>query len=46
MLAANGVTSVSKKFPAKQAPASERNAQGLTMVDLSLIYEVKYTSDQ
>lgn len=46
VLAANGVTSVSKKFPAKQAPASERNAQGLTMVDLSLIYEVKYTSDQ
>ncbi|OQA12153.1 MAG: Thermophilic serine proteinase precursor [Bacteroidetes bacterium ADurb.Bin397] len=46
VLAANGVTSVSKKFPAKQAPATERNAQGLPMVDLSLIYEVKYTSNQ
>lgn len=39
-----GITSVSKKFPNKAAPATERNAAGLKMVDLSLIYEVHYSS--
>jgi len=39
-----GATKVTKKFPSKTAPASERNAFGLKMADLSLIYEVKYNS--
>lgn len=39
-----GATKVTKKFPSKAAPASERNAFGLKMADLSLIYEVKYNS--
>ncbi|MBL0343027.1 MAG: hypothetical protein IPP71_20445 [Bacteroidetes bacterium] len=40
-----GSTSIVKKFPLKNAPASERNAFGFKMVDLSLIYEVKYNAE-
>ncbi len=39
-----GAQSVVKMFPEKTAPTTERNAQGLKMVDLSLIYEVSYSS--
>lgn len=46
VLAAQGITTVKKKFPAKQAPASERNAIGQKLVDLSLIYEAKYSGNQ
>lgn len=46
VLNAMGATSVVKKFPAKSAPSTERNAQGMKMVDLSLIYQVKYTSSE
>jgi serine protease len=41
-----GVTSVIKKFPSKLPPVAERNAAGLKMADLSLIYELKYNSQQ
>ncbi len=39
-----GATKVTKKFPLKTEPATERNAFGAKMADLSLIYEVKYNS--
>ena len=39
-----GAQSVNKVFPGKMPPSTERNAQGLKMVDLSLIYEVTYAS--
>lgn len=46
VLAAQGITTVKKKFPAKQAPATERNATGQKLADLSLIYEAKYSGNQ
>ncbi|HMT28214.1 MAG TPA: S8/S53 family peptidase [Bacteroidia bacterium] len=39
-----GATRISKKFPSKSAPEQERNAFGAKLVDLSLIYEVNYSS--
>jgi serine protease len=43
-LQAIGASSISKKFPAKAAPASSTNRNGQRMADLSLIYEVAYSS--
>jgi serine protease len=43
---AAGVSQVNKMFPGHQPPAQTRNAQGLPMVDLSLIYIVNYSSGQ
>lgn len=40
-----GAYDVTKKFPGKQKPATERNRYGEKMEDLSLIYELKYGSD-
>jgi hypothetical protein len=37
-----GVTAMEKVFPDKMAPSTERNANGMKMVDLSLIYKVYY----
>jgi len=37
-----GATDIQKVFPAKTAPAVERNASGQKMVDLSLIYQIQY----
>lgn len=37
-----GTTGVEKVFPDKMAPGTERNAQGIEMVDLSLIYKIHY----
>jgi subtilisin family serine protease len=39
-----GATSLARKFPTKTAPVSERNASGLLMADLSLIYQVNYNT--
>jgi serine protease len=41
-----GAISINKKFPSKQQPAAERNSFGQKLVDLSLIYEIKYSSNQ
>ena len=46
VLAAMGTTKVNKKFPSKTAPSVERNASGMKMVDLSLIYQVEFTSKE
>ncbi len=40
-----GATDITKVFPAKTAPAEQRNALGQKLVDLSLIYEVKYNTN-
>jgi serine protease len=40
-----GVIAVSKKFPGKQKPSSEKSKDGHKLIDLSLIYEVKYSKD-
>ncbi|HKR05967.1 MAG TPA: S8/S53 family peptidase [Bacteroidia bacterium] len=40
-----GAAAVAKIFPAKSAPAQERNAQGLKLVDLSTIYKIEFTAD-
>jgi serine protease len=45
VLSVIGVTGITKMFPAKSQPATERNAVGMKMVDLSLIYEVNYNSN-
>src|SRR5688572_27964969 len=45
-LNAIGATLIAKKFPGKSAPATERNAYGVKMVDLSLIYQVRYSSQE
>ncbi len=37
-----GATDIQKVFPAKTAPAVERNAMGQKLVDLSLIYQMRY----
>jgi serine protease len=37
-----GASAIQKVFPAKSAPAVERNALGQKMVDLSLIYQIQY----
>ena len=34
---------VAKKFPRHESPATERNAQGYPLVDLSVIYEMEYS---
>jgi len=39
-----GVTKVSKRFPGKVALSESANARGEKMVDLSLIYTVKYSN--
>ncbi|HEX5002024.1 MAG TPA: hypothetical protein VFW78_05980, partial [Bacteroidia bacterium] len=44
-LQAIGCTSLTKKFPQKSEPASAYNRYGQRMVDLSLIYEVSYSSN-
>lgn len=41
-----GVTGIKKIFPAKAAPSTERNPQGLKMVDLSLIYKTQFSAGQ
>ncbi len=46
LLASMGATKIIKKFPAKAAPVTERNASGMKMVDLSLIYQVEFTSSE
>src|SRR5688500_3264063 len=46
VLAAMGATRVAKKFPAKSAPASEKNSMGQSLVDLSLIYQVEFSSNE
>lgn len=38
-------TSVKKKFPEQQAPREKFNKWGYPLVDLSLIYEVKYSAN-
>jgi hypothetical protein len=43
-LSSVGATAIQKVFPAKKSPAQERNALGQKMVDLSLIYEVQYST--
>src|SRR5580765_7214055 len=37
--------SVEKKFPLHQPPSLERNSNGQKLVDISLIYELKYNAD-
>ncbi|MFM7078590.1 MAG: S8 family serine peptidase, partial [Bacteroidota bacterium] len=37
-----GASDIQKVFPAKTAPAVERNARGQKMVDLSLIYQIQF----
>ncbi len=44
-LASIGATIPKKMFPNHQKPAKERNAQGIKFADLSLIYEINYTSN-
>lgn len=44
-LASIGATDIAKVFPAKTAPAEQRNALGQKLVDLSLIYEVRYSTN-
>jgi subtilisin family serine protease len=39
-----GVGAIKKLYPNHQQPLTERNSQGQKLVDLSLIYEIKYTS--
>lgn len=39
-----GTIALKKVFPRHQAPLQERNAQGQKLADLSLIYEIKYSS--
>lgn len=39
-----GAVTIKKIFPNHEAPAQERNAHGQKLADLSLIYEIKYTS--
>lgn len=39
-----GAESVNKKFPGKIPPSVARNSRGETLVDLSLIYSLKYSS--
>ncbi len=39
-----GAIGLTKKFPLKSAPVSERNAAGFPMTDLSLIYQVNYNT--
>lgn len=39
------VSSIRKKFPEQQPPKEKFNKWGYPMVDLSLIYQVKYTSN-
>jgi serine protease len=36
--------SIEKKFPLHQPPAQERNSNGRKLVDISLIYELKYNA--
>ncbi|MFM2190366.1 MAG: hypothetical protein RL491_752, partial [Bacteroidota bacterium] len=43
-LTAIGATDIQKVFPAKTSPAQQRNALGQKLVDLSLIYEVRYNT--
>ncbi len=43
-LAGIGVTDIQKVFPAKTSPEQQRNSLGQKLVDLSLIYEVRYSS--
>ncbi|MFM7176018.1 MAG: S8 family peptidase [Bacteroidota bacterium] len=43
-LAGIGVTDIQKVFPAKTSPEQQRNALGQKLVDLSLIYEVRYNN--
>ncbi|MFH0864588.1 MAG: S8 family serine peptidase [Bacteroidota bacterium] len=40
-----GASDVKKKFPGKIPPAAKLNKYGEKMEDLSLIYEIKYSSD-
>src|SRR6185436_4046866 len=40
-----GASAVAKIFPAKSAPAQNRNAIGQKLVDLSTIYKIEFTSD-
>jgi len=46
VLASMGVTKINKKFPAKSTPATERNAHGMPLVDLSLIYQIEFSSTE
>jgi subtilisin family serine protease len=40
-----GVTKLEKKFPSVEKPLQERNSAGQKLVDLSLVYELKYTAN-